>query len=387
MSVKWTQCHLGDLITLQRGYDLPEHRRETGSVPVVGSAGVTGHHSKARAPGPGVTVGRSGASFGVAHYCPTDFWPHNTVLFVTDFFNNDERFVYYLLSQLPFESYNSGSAQPSLNRNFLYSIPIRVPDLQGQQRIVDVLSAYDDLIENNTRRIQVLEDMAQAIYREWFVNFRFPGHEQVEMVESEMGLIPFDWDPTPLFDVAEVRYGFPFKSKQFTTGPEGMPVIRIRDVPNNASATFTSEAADDRYLVRDGDLLVGMDGEFHRAKWAGGEAYLNQRVARFRPKGSLAAYYLFLALKAPIEFFNATITGTTVAHLGDAHLRQVKLAIPPPDIAAQAKAMFDPIFDLEINLRRKNTRLRQTRDLLLPRLVSGELNVEDLDIETGELAA
>jgi type I restriction enzyme S subunit len=175
---------LGDFVTLQRGHDLPESKRRPGNVPVIGSFGITGYHDTAKAKGPGVTIGRSGASFGVVSYCPVNYWPHNAALYVTDFQGNDERFSYYFLKSIDFKNYNSGSAQPSLNRNYIYPIEIKVPPLPTQRKIAAILSAYDDLIENNTRRIEILEEMARSLYREWFVNFRFPGHEQVKMVDS-----------------------------------------------------------------------------------------------------------------------------------------------------------------------------------------------------------
>jgi len=113
----WQTKNLGDVIALQRGYDLPEYERKTGDVPVYGSFGITGYHDVARAVGPGVTVGRSGASIGVVSYSEVPFWPHNATLFVTDFKGNDPRFVSYLLKSIDFSNLNSGSAQPSLTRN------------------------------------------------------------------------------------------------------------------------------------------------------------------------------------------------------------------------------------------------------------------------------
>jgi type I restriction enzyme S subunit len=118
---------LGDFVSLQRGHDLTEPERRPGNVPVMGSAGMNGTHDTARAKGPGIVVGRSGASFGQVHFSPTDFWPHNTALYVTDFRGNDPRFAYYLLKSIDFSGYNSGSAQPSLNRNFVYPIVIEAP--------------------------------------------------------------------------------------------------------------------------------------------------------------------------------------------------------------------------------------------------------------------
>ena len=176
---EWRGATLGEFIRLQRGHDLTEIERTKGSVPVIGSAGQNGWHGVARCKGPGVTVGRSGASAGVVTYVAQDYWPHNTVLYVTDFLGNDPLFTAYMLKTLPLMELNSGAAQASLNRNFLYHVPVIVPPPETQHRIASILGAYDDLIEVNQRRIAVLEDMARRLFEEWFVRFRFPGHEAV----------------------------------------------------------------------------------------------------------------------------------------------------------------------------------------------------------------
>lgn len=269
-----------------------------------------------------------------------------------------------------------GAAQPNMSGSQIEGVLIPVPSSTQQGWIGQCVGAYDDLIENNTRRIKILEEMVRIIYREWFVNFRFPGHENVKMVESELGPIPEGWRVRNLFDVAHVTYGFPFKSKLFTAGGKGVPVIRIRDIKSDLSNTFTTEAPDTKYVVKNGDLLVGMDGDFHMGKWAGGNAYLNQRVVRFRPQGEVPPYFLFLALEAPINHFDSTIVGTTVAHLSDRDLRSTSLLIPSDDILKRTSAIFNPGFGLEIALKLRTANLRTTRDLLLPRLISGEVSVE-----------
>src|SRR6266516_1959004 len=142
----WRDAKLGEFVSLQRGHDLPERNRVAGTVPVLGSFGITGWHDRVKWEGPGVTVGRSGASFGVVTYSAVSFWPLNTALYVTDFKGNDRRFVYYLLKHLDFKRYNSGSAQPSLNRNFVYAIPVRIPPLGEQREIARILGALDDKI-------------------------------------------------------------------------------------------------------------------------------------------------------------------------------------------------------------------------------------------------
>jgi type I restriction enzyme S subunit len=167
---EWQEKKLGEFITLQRGHDLPEPERKEGTIPIIGSFGITGYHNTAKAKGPGVTVGRSGGSMGVVTYSSVDYWPLNTALYVIDFHNNNERFAYYLLKSLDFTRYNSGSAQPSLNRNYIHPILIRVPPLSIQQHIADILAALDDKIECNRRINQTLEEMAQALYNHWFVD-------------------------------------------------------------------------------------------------------------------------------------------------------------------------------------------------------------------------
>ena len=193
--------------------------------------------------------------------------------------------------------------------------------------------------------------------------------------------LPEEWKTQNLFEIANIAYGFSFKSELFTTEPTETPVVRIRDIPKNSTETYTTEKVSHDYIIKDGDILVGMDGNFHMCRWARGDAYLNQRVARFRPKRNFPKYLLFLLLKAPIEFSNATITGTTVAHLGDSHLRRIKLIVPDNDTLEKVGEILEPLFDLDITLRKKNANLRRTRDLLLPRLVSGEVGVERLEIK------
>ncbi|MHB8311595.1 MAG: restriction endonuclease subunit S, partial [Metallibacterium sp.] len=193
----------------------------------------------------------------------------------------------------------SSSGVPHINLGVLREFRIPLPPLATQRRIAAILSAYDDLIENNTRRIAILEEMARRIYEEWFVRFRFPGHEHTRMVESELGLVPEGWAVRGLYDVADQTYGFPFKSNLFVDDGDGLGVVRIRDIRRDRASTTTSEAADRKYLIADGDILVGMDGDFHMGRWAGGMAWLNQRVVRFRPMDGIPRSWLFWVTEGP----------------------------------------------------------------------------------------
>jgi type I restriction enzyme S subunit len=289
-------------------------------------------------------------------------------------------FYYFNANKEILVSRAGGTAQKNLLLRDLRAFDLSIPPRSDQQKIAAILSAYDNLIENNTWRIKILEEMAQAIYREWFVNFRFPGHEGVRMVESEQGPVPEGWEIRELFDMADVTYGFPFKSNIFTSEPTDKPVIRIRNILNDYTDNFTTESVSDKYVVNNGDLLVGMDGDFHMGKWAGGTAYLNQRVVRFRPKEKLPNYYLFLALEKPIQYFDSTITGTTVAHLSDKDLKSIRLLIPDDQLLKKINEIFNPLFLFEMKLKIKNANLHSTRDLLIQRLFNEEIDVSRLDI-------
>ncbi|MFG0466505.1 restriction endonuclease subunit S [Pseudomonas putida] len=295
------------------------------------------------------------------------------------------RYLYYwLLSPLGKAELKKcviGSSQPAYTIVLLKEMEIDCPSLQIQHQITGILSAYDDLIENNTRRIEILEEMARRLYEEWFVQFRFPGHEGVEFKESELGLIPEGWGIQPLYDVAEVTYGHPFKASQFNEDGVGLGIVRIRDIKAGEVKTYTSEEGKPKHLIENGDILIGMDGQFHMGKWAGGQAWLVQRVARFRPI-QVGRYFLFLSLERPIKHLENTIVGTTVAHLSAKDLQKLHVVVPEKAVLDAASAFLEPLYDLEMKLRRKNANLRAQRDLLIPKLISGEIDVSDIPMPT-----
>lgn len=290
--------------------------------------------------------------------------------------SSDLGYLYYVLSSPGFRNAvamlaNGAASQANVSPTQVESLEIPLPDLATQRKIAGILSAYDDLIENNLRRIKILEEMAQSLYREWFVHFRFPGHESVRFTDSLLGRIPKGWEVRKILDFADVIYGFSFKANRFNTAGEGLPVVRIRNIQVGQSETYTEEEGDPKHRIQNGDILVGMDGDFHMSIWSGGDAWQNQRVAKFRPKGAMGNYLLFLTLEKPIHFFDSTITGTTVAHLGDSHIKTIEFASPPEALMRKASDLLEPLAQEQLNLRRRNQILRRTRDLLLPKLISG----------------
>jgi type I restriction enzyme S subunit len=292
----------------------------------------------------------------------------------------ESNFLYYWMlsprGQGELNKSKIGAAQPAFTIGLLKQMEVELPSLPIQRRIAGILSAYDELIENSRRRIKILEAMARAFYREWFVHFRFPGHENHARVASPLGEIPEGWEARHVKDVATVTYGFPFKSELFNSNGEGIPVVRIRDIPTGSSVTYTEEKAEFKYHLSNGHILIGMDGDFHMCIRSNGHALQNQRVARFESNGEIGNMHLFLALETPIQELNKAIVGTTVAHLGDMHIKAIQIAWPPFDVRAKAKTVLEPMSEQIIALKRQIQNLRCTRDLLLPRLLSGQISVE-----------
>ena len=275
-----------------------------------------------------------------------------------------------------------------LNTDRIQSLPIPLPPMPVQRRIAAVLTAYDELIESNLRRIEILEEMAQAVYREWFVEFRFPGYEDVEMVESELGPIPNRWDIRTFADVADFVNGYAFGPDHW--GNEGLPIIKIKELKNGVTEGTPRYHGDDiksKYFVEDGDILFSWSGDLDAYIWNGGRGLLNQHLFNVLPLGDNERPFLFHALKRSMGEFVARSGGTTMHHIKRSALREVAVAVPPQRIQKEFVDVVGPMHGLVLNLARQNFNLRATRDLLLPKLVSGDIDVSDLDIDTDWLVA
>ena len=290
----------------------------------------------------------------------------------------DSTYLYYYFlntgKQNGFAPYFTGSTIKHLPREQLAKFPIRLPSLSKQQRIGAALSSYDNLITTNQRRITLLEEASRLIYREWFVRLRFPGRESIALKNG----IPENWKKANLFEICAVNYGYPFKSTHFNSTKTGTPAVRIRDIPDISTSTYTTEVVDDTYKIDRGDFLIGMDGIFHMNHWIGPKAYLVQRVCKVRPEDEKLLAYIGLALRDPIKTFETTIQGATVAHLGAKHLKQIEINVPVG--LDEELGILNDLLWQQIHLREMNMQLAQARDLLLPKLMSGQIDVSNIQL-------
>ena len=246
-------------------------------------------------------------------------------------------------------------------------IEIKAPDIETQHRIGQILSAYDDLIENNRKQIKLLEEAAQRLYKQWFIDLRFPGHETTPIV----GGLPKGWRKEKLVDLATVQFGYAFDGSLFNSNGNGTPIVRIRNIPDGFTNDYTTENAPEEYIINNGDIVVGMDGEFHINSWSGETSYLVQRSCCFKPRNPKMKGWLLWAIHDPIKFFEKTVVGATVAHLGKKHIDTIELLIGPEKLYEP----FQNLFCKRQTLLNQNRKLAESRDRLLPKLMNGELEV------------
>ena len=287
----------------------------------------------------------------------------------------DTRYLFYSigLKLKLMQSNAAGTATRFLTQPILDNINIEYRPLPIQQKIASILSAYDNLIQNYKKQIEALQTAASELYKEWFVRFRFPGWQNAKFENG----IPEGWKVEKLFDVAKIIYGYPFNSDEFCDDSTLNPVVRIRDILDNHTDTYTSESCDEKYWINPNEMLIGMDGIFHMTLWTGERALQNQRTVRVTSKiKNLSNYYLYFSLYPQIKALEQMIVGTTVAHLGDKHLKKITILVPEDKILKMSYEKFEPMMNRIYSLQQQITNLTQQRDLLLPRLMSGKLEVK-----------
>jgi len=410
MAGEWQHSTLGEFVSLQRGHDLTEPERKPGTVPVMGSAGQNGFHDTALAKGPGIVIGRSGASFGQVHYCPVDYWPHNTTLYVTDFHGNDPQFAYYFLKSINFARYNSGSAQPSLNRNFIYPIEVNVPQFNEQRAIAHILGTLDDKIELNRRMNETLEAIARAMFKSWFVDFDpvrakasgeapesicrrlgltpdllalFPDR----LMDSELGDgstslttgIPAGWGIGTVDSEFNLTMGQSPPGSTYNETGEGLPFYQGRTDFGFRFPTQRVFCTEPTRFANIGDTLISVRAPVGDINMAAERCCIGRGVAAARHKtGSRSYTYHFMqALKDVFCTFEAD--GTVFGSISKKDFHNIQRLVPAAQVITAFDSSVAPM-DAKVFVCEQETRsLAVIRDALLPKLLSGELRVPDAE--------
>ena len=383
----WSEKTLEDLVVLQRGFDITKAEQTDGNIPIISSSGITSFHNAAKCAGPGVITGRKG-TLGKVFFAKESYWPHDTTLWVKDFKGNDPKYTYYFLQLMKLETYDVGASNPTLNRNHIHKVRIPLPPLPIQRKIAAILSAYDDLIENNNRRIAILEKMAEELYREWFVRLRFPGHEGVKIVKR----VPEGWEVKTLSDVAYVIDCLHTKKPDRLEDGEGW-LLQLENIGENGRFL-----AQERYMisrsdyiewsknieVTEGDCLITNVGRIAAVAQIPRNvtAALGRNMTAVRPRDIPASFLIQYLLSPHMknEVQRKQDFGAIMGALNVRAINKLEIVIPEARLMQKFDKTVSPIRQEINNLVEQEQLLKSTRDRLLSRLMSGKIDVEKLDI-------
>ena len=397
MTSKWEKCTLDKLVLLQRGHDLPLGKRGKGNIPVAGSNGVVGFHDKARGLVPGITIGRSG-SIGNTHYFDSEYFPLNTTLYVIDFLGNHPKFVYYFFKKFDFSAFDSGSVQPSLNRNFLYQAIIDKPGIKEQKVIAHILGTLDAKIELNNKTNKTLEEISKTLFKSWFIDFdpvkaKSEGHTTGvsddisdlfpdSFEDSELGKIPNNWEIKSLDEIAIYLNGLALQKYPSKGNSNDLPVIKIAQLRkgNSEESDKCSSDIEEKYIIRDGDILFSWSGSLLVDIWTGGFGALNQHL--FKVSSDIyKKWFILYWIKHHLQEFQmiAKSKATTMGHIQRKHLSEAKVLVPPENLMTKINSIFEDLLERQINARLESKILLQIRQTILPQLISGKLRITDAE--------
>lgn len=358
--MEWKEVRLGDILNFRRGHDLPHSAMKPGNIPVAGSNGVIGYHDTATPIKPILTIGRSGNVGKPCFY--EEAWAYNTTLYVDDFKGNDPKFLYYLCQTMPFANFGGGSAVPTLNRNHIHPLETKIPvKVEDQRRIASILSSLDQKIELNNKINADLEEMAQAIFKNWFVDFE--PFKNGKFVDSELGMIPEGWKVGCLGDIAEITSGKrPPKKSKDKTKELFIPLIGASDIMG-----FTSDVLYERPILVIGRVGThGVVQRFQEKCWPSDNTLVIE---------SRYYNYVYQLLKG-IDY-SAINRGSTQPLITQTDVKNTDVIIAPENVLKEYESITSTLFSKHRANIKENSRLSLLRDTLLPRLMSGELEVPE----------
>lgn len=422
---------LNEFITLQRGFDLPSNKRISGSVPVVASTGIAGYHNEIKVKAPGVVIGRSG-SIGGGQYIEKDFFPLNTTLYVKDFKGHYPRFIYYLLKSIDFTSFNVGTGVPTLNRNHLSSILISDLGIDKEKEIANILGSLDQKIQLNIQINQTLEQIAQALFKSWFVDFD-PVRAKVqalsdglsleqaelaamqaitgktpeeltalsqaqpdryaelaetakafpcEMVEVNGVEVPKGWNLKALSDLGQIICGkTPSKSNKEFYGND-VPFIKIPDMHNQIIITQTTDNlsvaganSQSKKYIPPKSICVSCIATVGLVSMTSKPSHTNQQINSIIPNDEQTSEFLYLSLKqsSMTKYLKDLASGgSATLNLNTSTFSKIEIMTPSKEIIDIFHNKVVYAFEKVLSNSIENKRLAEIRDLLLPNLLNGE---------------
>lgn len=366
MSEIWEEVPLGEIIENFDSKRVPlstkERSTRKGDYPYYGASGIIDYIDDYIFDGSYLLISEDGENLNtrktpIAFWAHGKFWVNNHAHIVKGIDGKAlTDYIRYWFSQADISGYITGAAQPKLSQGNLNRILIKLPELREQERIVAFLSQYDDLIENNNRRIQILETIAQKLYQEWFVHYRFPNHQQAQWRETDQGKIPVGWEVKRLDDFIVLQRGFDLPKAKRNEGGS-IPIYAasgINGFHNEVKATAPG-------LVTGRSGTLGVVNLVLEDFWP-----LNTSLWVKEFKGCTAYYAYYLLSSIELKRFNS---GASVPTLNRNDIHGLEVIAPPDQLIEKFERLVTPLYALVKNLQLKNKNLKQQRDLLLPKLV------------------
>lgn len=377
---EWKKVKLGEVCEISAGGDRPQifsnHRTDKCRIPIysngIDNEGLYGFTDTPKNNGNAITITGRGANAGTVFYRKDPFLSIIRLLTLTP---NSEiinaKYLFYLLKNKTFLS--TGSAQPQITVPNISQFEIEFnPDIETQHRIATILSRYDSLIENYQKQIKLLEEAAQRLYKEWFVDLHFPGHENTKIVDG----VPEGWEKKPISQLGEYLNGFAFKPSDWQKS--GEPIIKIKEMGNgisNDTPRNNGERVPAKYLVKAGDLLFSWSATLMVIVWSGEDGWLNQHLFKVTPAKGIGREFLLQSISNTIEEFQNLTTGSTMKHIQRNKLDQVFVNVPNDEIMKRYSSIAEKERAEILHLSSQIRLLTEARDRLLPKLMSGEIEV------------
>ena len=361
-----------NFVSLNRGFDLPDDKIVEGDYPVIASTSIKAYHNQYKIKAPIVVTGRSG-SLGKVQYVEKDGWPLNTSLYAKDFHGNFPKYVYYFLQTMHLEQFNAGAGVPTLNQNHLHSLKIIVHEKNKQEEIANILSRYDEAIENNNKRIKLLEQMAETYYKHVFSSEKTKGKS----------------DRKTLSEILTLSRGLSYSSEEIEC-EEGNNLINLKNIQGFGGFRLDgTKKYDGKYkkeqIVTEGDLIMGVTDMTQDRRTVGSVALIpsvsginviSADLVKINSKISNVFLYGMFRYGNVSRHLSQFANGANVLHLRPDAILRTKVFVPEIDLIEKYTKLSTPIYK-EINmLNEKNQNLAKQRDLLLPRLMSGKLEVK-----------
>ena len=390
--MKFNKFALSELATIKYGKNQKKVLSESGNVPIYGTGGLMGYATTALYDEPSVLIGRKG-TIGKVKYVEHPFWTVDTLFYTI--VNTDivlPKYLYYIMSLIDLNNYNEGTTIPSLRTETLNRLEFNIPDLEEQRKILSCLNPIDEKIELNNAINNNLEQQAKTLFKSWFVDF-----------EAFNGTMPSDWEIVPLEKIADFQNGYAFKSKELLNEPspdcyqvfkQGHIARGGGFIPDGTKSWYPKSIASklEKFVLKKGDILMAMTDMKDNVAILGNTAIMpldneyivNQRVGHLRANGYKGVTYPFIYLLTNstdflVDLRSRANSGVQV-NLSSSEIKASQTVLPSEEVNNAFSEITLPMFEIIINNQLENQRLAQLRNTLLPKLMSGELDVSDIEI-------